>query len=166
MAWDRLAELKRNAPWLFLVSLSARCPPSGVSVPIDQTCPPAWMPIDLRVSTTGGWWTVTLSVHWCTGGHTECPPLGVVGSVTDRCPAGVRCCSPLWRRHLNQAEYSHIWCPLLYITRHSVPPIWCPLAVRCCTMHHCGDAGARSSETQQENLHSFFLDLQAYLLVV
>ena len=119
MAWDKLAELKRNAPWLFLVSLSARCPP-GVSVPIDQTCPPAWMPIDLRVSTTGGWWTVTLSVHRCTGGHTECPPLGAVGSVTDRCPAGVRCCSPLCHRHLNQAEYSHIWCPLLYITSATV----------------------------------------------
>ena len=59
--------------------------------------------------------------HWPVHRRIECPPVSTggsprvstMGSVTYRCPVGVRCCSPLCRRHLNQAEYSHIWCPSL-----------------------------------------------------
>ena len=59
--------------------------------------------------------------HWPVHRRLECPPVSTggsprvstMGSVTYRCPVGVRCCSPLCRRHLNQAEYSHIWCPSL-----------------------------------------------------
>ena len=74
--WDRLAELKRNAPWLFLVSLSARCPPvrvsplTGVSASVDAH----WLESVHR------WW-VTLSGH--RRSH-RCPPSTVL-----RSPIGV-----------------------------------------------------------------------------
>ena len=138
--WDRLAELKRNAPWLFLVSLSARCPPvrvsplTGVSASVDAH----WLESVHR------WW-VTLSGH--RRSH-RCPPSTVL-----RSPIGVPPSSAV-AHHCRVVTSIRRNIHIFGVHCFTLPQCpQCPahlVSISWRVLHQCWDAGACCSEMQPQ----------------